>query len=105
MTRFLGAALLASAIAVSLAACSDDDSSSAASYDGDACNQFLTCGSCTPENGCGWCFNASAGLCAATPDECTDVSEFTWTWDPTGCPDTDASVAPVSTAPDAGHGG
>jgi hypothetical protein len=103
MTRFLGAALLSSTIAISLAACSGDDSSSAGSY-GDACNQFTTCGTCTPQNGCGWCFDAVSGLCAATPDECTNVSEFTWTWDPTGCPDTDASVAPVSN-PDAGNGG
>ncbi|MGH7296953.1 MAG: hypothetical protein ACRELB_18585 [Polyangiaceae bacterium] len=105
MTRPSGAALLFASVALALAACSGDDASSAYAYSGDACNQFTSCGSCTPVEGCGWCFNASGGLCAATPDECTNVSEFTWTWDSTGCPDTDASVVPVSSSADAGGGG
>ncbi|HEY6458961.1 MAG TPA: hypothetical protein VIY73_02390 [Polyangiaceae bacterium] len=99
ITRFLGPALLASAIAVALAACSDSSGDGGGGYSsGDACNQFTTCGACTPVSGCGWCFNATSGLCAATPDECTDVTEFTWTWDATGCPDLDASVRPQDAA-------
>jgi hypothetical protein len=37
-------------------------------------------------------------MCAASPDQCGTM-EFTWTWNPTGCPGVDASVAPA----DAGH--
>jgi Plexin repeat len=103
MTRSLAAAVLASIVAVALGACGDDSSDSGYAYAGgggssggdDSCNQYTTCDSCTPVNGCGWCFNATSGLCAASPDECTNVNEFTWTWDPTGCPDVDASVTPL----------
>jgi hypothetical protein len=56
---------------------------------------YVTCGSCTPVLGCGWCFNAAGGTCAPDPDSCTNASEFTWTWDPPGCPDVDAGVIPL----------
>ena len=98
--RALVAVLVSGAVAVALAACGDDNGSGGASY-GDSCNAYTTCGSCTPVNGCGWCFDTAGGLCASTPDECTNVTEFTWTWDPSGCPDVDASVVPL----DAGKGG
>ena len=101
MNRFVGATLLASAVALALAACGDDSNGGGGTTSGDACNQYTTCGSCTPVSGCGWCFNAVGGLCAATPDECTNVTEFTWTWESTGCPYLDASVLPA----DAGSGG
>jgi hypothetical protein len=97
MVRAIGAAVLACGVALALAACGDDSSGGGSGYTSysDGCNQYTTCGSYTLVNGCGWCFNANGGLCAATPDECTDVNEFTWTWDSTGCPDLDASVTPV----------
>ena len=86
-------------VALALGACGDDSGDSYAYPGGgggsDPCNQYSTCGSCTPVEGCGWCFNATSGLCAGSPDECTNVSEFTWTWDPTGCVDVDASVNPA----------
>jgi hypothetical protein len=99
MKRFLGAFLLAGAVAVAVGAC--DDSSSGGYYAGassDQCNAYNTCDTCTPVNGCGWCFNSTGGLCASSPDECSSASEFTWTWNQSGCPDIDASVA----SPDAG---
>ena len=93
--RTFAALILASSVAVSLAACGDDnDGGGGASY-GDPCNQFTTCGTCTPQNGCGWCFDTTSGLCTSDPDNCSDVTVFTWTWDPSGCPDFDAAVAPV----------
>ncbi len=115
MMRFLGSALLASIVALAIGACGDDSSGSSAGggYAGggsDTCNGYTTCDTCTPVQGCGWCFNPTGGLCAASPDECANVSEFTWTWDPTGCPDVDASVVPLGDAgtqstSDAAHGG
>jgi hypothetical protein len=97
MNRYYAASVLASAVAVVLGACGGDDSG--AYYYSDAlayCAQFRTCGQCTPIRGCGWCFNSHGGICTTDPNECAvQVSEFTWTWDPSGCPDLDASVAPL----------
>jgi hypothetical protein len=105
MTRPLIAAILASGVALALGACGDDSPSGYASGygggSGNACSSYTTCGTCTPANGCGWCFNGSTGACASSPDQCydsTNLSEFTWTWDPAGCPDVDASVLPLSDA-------
>jgi hypothetical protein len=108
MNRLLGAALLASTVAVALAACGDDSSDVGYAYGaggssssgGATCSAYTTCGSCTPVSGCGWCFTESGGACATDSDSCGDASEFTWTWDPSGCPGVDASVAPL----DAGTG-
>jgi hypothetical protein len=103
MNRTYAAATLATAIALVLGACGDDNggdyyyggSGSVAS-----CGQYTTCGTCTPVLGCGWCFNSKGGVCTTDPNECAQVvSEFTWTWDPSGCPDVDASVAPVDASP------
>jgi hypothetical protein len=57
------------------------------------CAGFSTCDTCTPANGCGWCFNGDgAGSCVADPDECS-TKEFSFTWDPVGChASADASV-------------
>lgn len=107
MRRILAAWFLASAVAVSVAACGDDSSepqpypSVSGGGGGGGCGQYTTCGSCTPVSGCGWCFNAAFGLCTTDPDSCAnnpDISEFTWTWDPTGCPGVDTSVVPVDAA-------
>jgi len=89
----------AGAVAVAMGAC--DDSSSGSGYDvtgstGPAgCSSYITCDTCTPVNGCGWCFNGTGGLCASDPDQCSSASEFTWTWNQSGCPDVDASVSPL----------
>lgn len=98
MKRFVGAALFASFTVVAAGACDDSSGGSYGDYGGGSCSSFTTCGSCTPVSGCGWCFNAAGGMCASDPDSCASVTEFTWTWDPTGCPDVDASVE----TPDAG---
>jgi hypothetical protein len=105
MTRFLAAAFLTSVVAVALGACGDDNSADYAygyGYSGGGggtasiCSQYTTCGSCTPVDGCGWCFTNAGGTCTTDPDECLfDATEFTWTWDSTGCPGADASVVPL----------
>jgi hypothetical protein len=100
MNRFYAALLLAFGTALPLGACGDDhsaDSVSGAAGGGSYadCSQYRTCGTCTPVAGCGWCFNRTGGACATDPNECATVSEFTWTWDPEGCPDVDASVVPL----------
>lgn len=105
MIRTAAACLLASVIALTLGACGDDSSSgyaSAGSYGGSgsssSCSTYTTCGTCTPVEGCGWCFSGSTGVCTSRPDRCSDffdAGEFTWTWNDTGCPDVDASVAPA----------
>jgi hypothetical protein len=104
MQRTYAAILLATAIALPLGACGDD-SSGGGSYgyaDPYGCRQFTTCGTCTPEPGCGWCFHGTSGVCTSDPDQCAQVvSEFTWTWDPSGCPDVDASVVTLPPVPDA----
>ncbi|HEX3343175.1 MAG TPA: hypothetical protein VHS09_01330 [Polyangiaceae bacterium] len=108
MHRFLAATLLASSVGISLGACGDDSSDVGYAYGAGGggytsdCTAYTSCGTCTPVLGCGWCFTAAGGACASDPDSCGDASEFTWTWDPTGCPGADASVAPA-TPPDAGH--
>ncbi len=108
MNRFLGVLLFAGAVAVAVGAC--DDSSGGGYYYGSApagqCSAYTTCDTCTPVNGCGWCFNSSGAMCASDPDQCSSAGEFTWTWNPSGCPDVDASVAPLdagtTTAADSG---
>jgi len=100
MNRFLSALLFGGAVAVAMGAC-DDSSGGGYGYggggggNGDPCNANATCDTCTPVQGCGWCFNSTGGLCASSPDECSSASEFTWTWNQSGCPDVDASVAPL----------
>jgi len=99
MTRFLATALLTSVIAVTLGACGDNDDGAYSHGGGGGyattCSAYTTCGSCTPVSGCGWCFSGATGACAPDPDSCASASEFTWTWDPSGCPDVDASVVPL----------
>src|SRR6202035_2507305 len=99
MKRLLVGAALASVVAVGVGACSDSSPGYGGGGNG-SCSSYTTCGSCTPVAGCGWCFDLSGGACASSPNECASVSEFTWTWDPTGCPDVDANVTPR----DAGSG-
>jgi hypothetical protein len=102
MNRFFAGTLVASAVALAVGACGDDSSNYGYAPGGD-CSAYTTCGTCTPVQGCGWCFNKSGGLCTTDPNECANVSEFTWTWNPSGCPDVDASVNPVDggTSPEA----
>ena len=121
MNRLFSAFFSASAVALLLGACDDGNYGPpnggyavALAPPHSECRQYTTCGSCTPVPGCGWCFNTAGGGCARQPDECSQNTEFTWTWDPSGCPGVDASVvaidagAPVdddasSTGPDANH--
>jgi hypothetical protein len=105
MKRILSALMLASIAGLAGAACnSQSDTSYAYGYGGGSagvdCSAYTTCGSCTPVPGCGWCFNATGGTCASDPDQCLapDVGEFTWDWDPSGCPGVDAGVVPLDAA-------
>jgi hypothetical protein len=50
-----------------------------------ACGAFSTCATCTPQNGCGWCFSVTTGLCVDDPSDCPAASTTGWTWEPTGC--------------------
>jgi hypothetical protein len=98
MNRFFGALLLAGTVAVAVGACDDSSSggySAGGGGGGDSCSAYTTCDTCTPANGCGWCFDSTGGLCASDPDQCSSASEFTWTWNQSGCPDVDASVSPL----------
>ena len=99
MIRSFGAFVIAAAVAAALAACDSTSSGGgygyAAGSSGVDCSQYTTCRSCTPVAGCGWCFNAASGVCATDPDQCSYVTEFTWTWEPSGCPGVDASVVPL----------
>lgn len=104
MRRFWIGGALASLVALCVGGC--DSSSQGYPYPGggnDLCSSYATCGTCTPVQGCGWCFNLSGGACASSPDQCANVSEFTWTWDLDGCPGVDASVSPLdASAPETG---
>jgi hypothetical protein len=117
MKRLFGALILAAGVCVTVGAC-DSSSGSDHGYGyeygygyggGSTCAAYTTCDTCTPVNGCGWCFTIVGGACASSPDECSsDSGEFTWTWNQSGCPDDDASVvrsgAQDSSAPGkAGH--
>lgn len=101
MKRILAALLFAGAVTATVAAC-DDGSGYYQDYGTDGCNQFNSCGTCTPIQGCGWCMTSSGqGLCAADPDECASAPAFRWAWNPNECEATtaDASVGP---SPDSG---
>lgn len=96
MNRFLGAFLLAGTVAVAAGACDDSSAGDYSGGGGDDCTAYTSCDTCTPVQGCGWCFNGSGGVCASSPDECAAAtSEFTWTWNQSGCPDVDASISSV----------
>jgi hypothetical protein len=88
VVRRIVPAAFASALLVG--ACNGGDDSSATSYGGygaygDGCHAFSSCTTCTPVNGCGWCFNSDGtGMCTASPDECA-TPVFSWTWNPSGC--------------------
>jgi hypothetical protein len=88
MKRILTAALTALLLAIALGACDDgsqDDPGYGYASSGVDCSQYASCGTCTPVLGCGWCYNGNgAGTCASDPDRCTG-SQFSWTWEPTGC--------------------
>ncbi|MBI2392984.1 MAG: hypothetical protein HYV09_25600 [Deltaproteobacteria bacterium] len=50
-----------------------------------ACHLELTCGTCTPVLGCGWCqYEDGSGRCATGPQACGD--NFRWNWEPPSCP-------------------
>jgi hypothetical protein len=100
LISWLACGLAVGVVAVAAAACDDrsGDYPPGAYGGGGAygCGQYSTCGSCTPVNGCGWCQTPTGeGLCTADPDNCANVPEFSWTWDPQGCHTfADASVGP-----------
>jgi hypothetical protein len=118
MKRTFAGAILASFVALAAGACDDNSgvdtstgfAGSSGGYGGYGnCSYYTTCGTCTPVSGCGWCFNASGGTCTTDPDQCASMTEFTWTWEPSGCPNVEAGVVPVDagtgtpTGNDAGH--
>lgn len=90
------------ALAFVLSGCIADDSSPPGSYYGPGaygCEQYTSCGTCTPVLGCGWCWVGDKGLCAADPDQCATAATFSWTWESSGCP-----AAPDAGAQDAASG-
>jgi hypothetical protein len=104
--------LLASALVIFIgalltSACDSDDSGYVYAGGGGSleryCAHFVTCGTCTPVDGCGWCqTGVNQGMCAADPNECAGATAFSWTWDPSGCfPETDASAPDASEGPPA----
>ena len=101
MVRYFAGLVAGAALAVALGACDSSSSGGAYGYGGSSgvdCSLYTTCGTCTPVAGCGWCFNATSGVCTTDPDQCAYVTEFTWTWDPKGCPGVDAGVVPLDAA-------
>jgi hypothetical protein len=65
------------------------------------CREATTCGTCTPQAGCGWCTSGAAGLCVSDPNDCPGTA-FDFTWDPSGCAGFvgDAGVVVPSDAPE-----
>jgi hypothetical protein len=106
MNRLIAGTLGAAAVALAIGACDDGGHRDMGYGQGGAngfCQQYLSCGTCTPVVGCGWCATGAGGegTCAADPDECATATKFYWTWEPTGCRSgPDAGVGPAS---DAGH--
>jgi hypothetical protein len=101
MKRSLTAGGVLLALGLALGACSETGGSASAGF-GPApryasCRQYVSCGSCTPISGCGWCYLPDGtGKCVEDPDECSSSSAFSWTWDPKGCRVTaDAAVGPL----------
>ncbi|MGA3120267.1 MAG: hypothetical protein ABSF69_05800 [Polyangiaceae bacterium] len=91
MKHLATGAVLACLIALATAACdtSGDDYPQGVS----ACSAFSSCETCTPVNGCGWCFNSDGTAnCASGPGGCTSTT-FEWAWDPSDCPTADAGVS------------
>jgi len=104
----LATAVLACSIALATAACDTSGDDYPQVPEGvTACSAFSSCETCTPVNGCGWCFNSDGTAnCASGPGDCTTTT-FAWAWDPSGCPTADAGAGPdaATTAPDAGETG
>jgi hypothetical protein len=88
MKHHLAAALLLGSLCS--ASCYEPDggyaSPSTGFHDRGFCEQFTSCGTCTPVLGCGWCQSGSKGLCAPDPDRCDQAASFSWTWELDFCP-------------------
>jgi hypothetical protein len=83
------------AIALAAAACDDGHRRHGAEYDTeDICAQYATCDTCTPQNGCGWCFDGTKSFCGSDANQCTTD----WTWESNYC--RAAADASVSTSSD-----
>jgi hypothetical protein len=93
--------VLALAAALPIGACDSENTDTALPTSNYAstygfCSSFRSCQTCTPQNGCGWCYNSDGtGQCASDPVECATPS-FEWTWNPDGC----RVSARASTAPE-----
>jgi hypothetical protein len=74
-------------VPLALAACDDGmyyDNRYGGGYYG-YCEQYTSCGECTPVLGCGWCsYGNGLGICLSGPEWCR-VQQFSWTWEPKGC--------------------
>lgn len=83
--------LLFCGLIVAVASCNDNDGRNYFGGGGpgqyaDPCQRNLTCGTCTPARGCGWCeYGQGKGVCLSDPDECPSQQQFTWTWVPELC--------------------
>ncbi len=103
MTRWL----VIAALGLSAVGCSPDDDDHHHGKRPVAldCSQNLTCDTCTPVIGCGWCsFADGSGRCASGPGACG--ATFRWNWEPSDCPasppapDAGASDVVSETAPE-----
>jgi hypothetical protein len=88
--RFVARMVLALAAALPMGACDSESTvttPTTPNYGSNYgfCSSFRSCDTCTPQNGCGWCYNSDGtGQCASDPSECATPS-FEWTWNPDGC--------------------
>jgi hypothetical protein len=87
-------AALCVGLAFGLAGCLQPDYGGPAGGYSDPCQQFTSCGTCTPVLGCGWCWSGSKGTCVSEPNECANAPTFEWTWESAGCPAGDAGATP-----------
>ena len=95
------------ALGISVVACSSHDEEYEHSHGSyprrDLCSEQLTCDTCTPVMGCGWCqLENGKGKCASGPSACG--ATFRWNWEPEACPVTpkvDAGASDVPIASDA----
>jgi hypothetical protein len=90
--RRRGVVVIVVAAVVGLAACeSSSDWSGGQGYargrgGPGLCREATSCASCTPIVGCGWCqLPDGTGRCVDDPNDCSDETVFSWTWDPSGC--------------------
>ncbi len=87
LRHVLTGALALVAVALAIGACDDGQYGYDYGYGPNvACGQFTSCDTCTPIQGCGWCYTGNGtGTCTDGPQDCSMEPGGGWTWDPSGC--------------------